>query len=380
MLSKPLSLALVYVLTVANFLVLSLPFLMAIFPFMKVADEQIIVNSQISFDPKMAFFLLVFLISSLMLFYLFIDFLFGLSVRSALQGCKRYDRLKNYHFLDEIFKQVQVKFAAKNTKLYIKNSDEINAFAIGGIGNKAIVLTKGLIEHYAKNTEDNQQFLLALRSILGHEMSHLVNKDFLPGLIVIVNQKVTNFISGILMLLFKIAIQTTTFFRVQNQRMAAIILSIYNITDWILTFFNRHIVYNLYQFVRNFVSRSVEYRCDKQSAKAFGGMNMAFALSLLGKSGYFTLFSTHPATQRRIHKVEVVEEKNAIIRASILTRISNFIAILILPCICLYAAHLATLDDMVKIYLHNNHPQTYADLIQIFATTKKSISDFIFPI
>jgi Zn-dependent protease with chaperone function len=80
---------------------------------------------------------------------------------------------------------------------------------------------------------------------------------------------------------------------------------------------------NIYQFLKNFFGRAVEYRCDRQSAKAFGGLNIAHALSLLGESGYFTLFSTHPATQKRIKKVQSVEEKNAIIVASCFIQFTN---------------------------------------------------------
>jgi Zn-dependent protease with chaperone function len=361
MFSKPLSLVLVYILTIFNFLILTLPFLAAVFPFMYIEGNNIVLAKYISFNPKLALLSMVFMISFLMLCYLFIDFIFGFSIRLSLKDCKPYDKAGNYGFLQEIFEEVKSKFSNPSAKLYIKNSDEINAFAVGGMGRKIIVLTSGLIEHYASNTESDQQFLFSLRSILGHEMSHLINKDFLPGLLIIINQRVTNFISSILMMIFKIALQLGTYFRIQNKRAALMMLTIYNICDWILNFFNRYIINGLYNFLRNFLGRAVEYRCDRQSAKAFGGINMAFALSLLGKSGYFTLFSTHPATIKRIKKVEVIEEKNAIIRASLLSKISNFSSIMILPAICFYTAHLSEADEVIKLYIYYNYPDIYYD-------------------
>jgi Zn-dependent protease with chaperone function len=357
MFSKPLSLTLVYIITVFNFLILSLPFLVAIFPFIQIEENNIIFARYISFNPKIAMFFLIFIISSSMLIYLFLDFLFGFSVKMALKNCTRFDKLEGYEYLNGIFGEVKNKFGEKNVKLYISKSREINAFAVGSFGRKAIVITDGLIERYANNTDCDEEFLTGIRSILGHEMSHLINKDFLPGLIIITNQKITNFASGILSILFRITMQIIAYLRINNHITAYIITSIYNITDWILTFFNRYIIYNVYQFLKNFLSRSIEYRADRQSAKAFGGINMAFTLSLLGKSGYFTLFSTHPATQRRMKKVEVVEEKNAVIKGSILSRLFNLISIMLLPIICLYAAHLSKLDVFAKYYLYQNYPK-----------------------
>lgn len=251
---------------------------------MHIDGNHVVVASYIRFNPKLAMLSMVFMISFLMLIYLFIDFIFGFSIRLSLKDCKPYNKAGSYDFLQEIFEEVKSKFSNPSAKLYIQNSDEINAFAVGGMGRRVIVLTSGLIEHYDSNTENDQQFLSALRSILGHEMSHLINKDFLPGLLIIINQRVTNFISSILMMLFRIIIQLATYLRIQNKIIAVMMLTIYNICDWILNFFNRYIINGIYNFLRNFLSRAVEYRCDRQSAKAFGGINMAFALSLLGKS------------------------------------------------------------------------------------------------
>jgi Zn-dependent protease with chaperone function len=368
--SKPISLVLVYILTIFNFLILTLPFLAAIFPFIQIEGNNIIFAKHLVFNPKIAMLTLIFMICFLMLCYLFLDFIFGFSIRVSLKDCQLYDKSGNYGFLSGIFEEVKNKFSCRSAKLYVKNSDELNAFAVGGMGKKVIVLTSGLIEHYASHTENDQQFLSAIRSILGHEMSHLVNKDYLPGLLIIINQRVTYFISSVLMTLFKITIQFATYFRVHNKRAAMIMLTLYNIFDWLLNCINRYFIGSLYGFLRNFLGRAIEYRADRQSAKAFGGINMAFALSLLGKSGYFTLFSTHPATARRMRKVEVVEEKNAVIRPSLINRLSNFASIMILPFICIYSAHLSKSDILIGSYFQNHHPDIYYGFFKAVVVAK----------
>ena len=377
MFSKPLSLALVYVLTIFNFLILTLPFLIVAYPFMDIDGDRIIFSKFIAINLKMALLLLIFVISFLMICYLFLDFLLGFSLKSLLKGCKEYNQCKNYIFLQDVFEEVKFKFSSPSTKLCIKDSDEINAFAVGGIRKKVIVITSGLINHYAIHIKDDQQFLFAIRSILGHEMSHLINKDFLPSLLVMLNRRMTNFISNILGLLFRFSMQFTTFFRIQNRMTAIVMLTIYNIVNRFFNFFNRCVIDNVYCFLKNFLGRAVEYRCDRQSAKAFGGINMAFALSLLGKSGYFTLFSTHPATARRIKKVEVVEEKNAIIKASLSSTISNFISIIILLVICLYTAHLSGIDMIIQFYTHYYYPEVYDWLSGVINSISALLKTFL---
>jgi Zn-dependent protease with chaperone function len=365
MFSKSFNLILVYILTIFNFTILLLPFLLAAFPFMHIGEDQISITKYIVFNPKIALFSLIFAISFLMICYLFLDFVFGFSLRASLKGCTNYKKLKNYKFLDGIFMQVKEKFDQKSVKLYIKNSNEINAFAIGGMGRKAMVLTAGIINHYHKNTTSNQEFLSSLRSIMGHEMSHLVNKDFLPGLIIITNQKVTNFVSDILNKILRTVLWFFSFVRMRYNFFTFIATTIYNITNSILTSFNQKIIYNIYKFLKNVVSRSNEYRCDRQSAKAFGGKNMAFALSLLGKSGYFTLFSTHPATQRRIKRVEKVKESSALIKPSFMNSISNLLSIIFLPIVCCYFAVLSKVDLLLKSYLYQNYPEIYTFLFKV---------------
>ncbi|MDA0902070.1 MAG: M48 family metalloprotease, partial [Proteobacteria bacterium] len=253
------------------------------------------------------------------------------------------------------------RFGERGVNLYIKNSDEINAFAIGSLGRKSIALTVGLIQHYHNSSEDEEEFLSTLRSIIGHEMSHLVNKDFLPALLIITNQKVTNFVSHILHMILNLVSYIFSFSRT-NGIISDIFLRLYGIINWILCAFNNLVVYNIYEFLRKFVSRSIEYRCDRQSAQAFGGYNMALALSFLGKSGYFTLFSTHPATQRRVKKVENIKIKKGIIRPSISSSIANFISLMLLVTICAIAAKEAKVDLWVRYYLEN--PQELGRLIQ----------------
>jgi Zn-dependent protease with chaperone function len=353
MFAKPISILLVYVVTIFNIAILATPILAVATPFISF-QNSIIATDYSTFEKiKFSFVLLIFAVSFLMLGYLVLDFLFGFSLRASLKNCVRYEKIKDYDFLTDVFDQVKNKFGERSVKLYVKNSDEINAYAISSMGGRAIVLTKGLINHYLVECHDPKMFLYALRSVIGHEMSHLVNKDFLPTFLIITNQKITNFVSSIMHMIFSFGVRIFSMLP-GSRGTSRVMYDTYNVLNFFITAFNRFIVYNLYEFLRRFLSRSVEYRCDRQSAKAFGGQNMALALSMMGESGYFTLFSTHPRTKMRIKKVENIKMRDGITRPGFFDILSNYFSLMFLIVGCLYFAKQAHVDLMVRSYIKNH--------------------------
>ncbi len=354
MLSKPLILIFVYIVTIFNIAVLLSPILGLVIPFIEFKNNTIIIEQNIYQKLHFAIVGMLFLISLLMLFYLVLDYLFGFSVRSVLKGCTRYEKIKDYDFLSAIFDQVKNKFGEKSVKLYVKDSDEINAFAISSVGSKSMVLTRGLIDHYLVLSSDPKSFLYSLRSIMGHEMSHLINKDFLPTFLIIVNQKVTNLISKFLRFIFAAIVRFLSLIPYGGRSIAHAMNNFYQVFNFVITSFNRFIVYNVYEFLRRFVSRSVEYRCDYQSARAFGGKSMASALASLGDDGYFTLFSTHPQTKLRVKKVQDVKISDSVIKPKIIDSLANYFSLMFLVITCLYFAKQAQIDLLVRRYIRNH--------------------------
>lgn len=356
MFAKPINLMLVFIVTSFNLIILALPIIAMIAPYVEFGHNfgSVAIDVEIYERARVAVFFLLFISSFFMIIYLIFDFMFGFSVRASTRGCVDYNKLKDYEFLGDVFTQVQERFGRQNVKLLIKRSDEINAYALGGLRSSYIILTRGLINHYLTKSHNMDDFLLAIRSVMGHEMSHIINKDFLPTYLIITNQKITNFVSNSVYFLFAIIAKTVSNVPYGGRHTSKMIYLIYTILHFGLTLFNRIVVYNIYEFLRKFISRSIEYRCDKQSALAFGGMNMSLALSMLGKRGYFTLFSTHPATQSRINNVTQVETKDAIIKPSILNSLSNFMSFLLLLFICYYFGKEARVDIMIKSYLQSH--------------------------
>lgn len=321
MISKPLNFILIYILSVINFVIILFPLTFFIVPLLFINNDHV-QKSIISI-----LLLSVFFVSGLMLVILFFDFLFGFSVRPFLRNCINYKKDKKYRVFFETFDEIKYRFGKPNTKLLIKKSSEVNAFAIGGLGRNNIVITEGLLLHYLTQVESKEEFIKSIEGVIGHEMSHLINKDYLPGLLLTINEQATQAFSRLVYIIFNIFIRLFSIIPTVGYLVAQLVIGIYKIFDFFIFFFHKYVILNVYKFILLQISKNIEYRCDKQSAQACGGDTMALALSFLGENGYFTIFSTHPKTKQRIGKVKNVRIKGRA-RASLASKLMNLFSLL----------------------------------------------------
>ncbi|MFC1659168.1 M48 family metallopeptidase [Pseudomonadota bacterium] len=288
-----------------------------------------------------------------MLIYILFDFVFGFSVRSITKNCKNYEKYEDYKFLGPIFEKTKKIFGVDKVNLLIEDSDSINAYAVASTGNRNIILTTGLIEHFLDYSEEAEEFRNAVSGVIGHEMSHLVNKDFLPGLLLKASERATIFVSELINFLFRIISKILTFIPGIGILLNNLIVRVYNLTHQVIMFFHKYIVINLYMFILKQISRSIEYRCDRESCYAFGNQGMKTALSFLGDNGYFTLFSTHPSTKNRIKKTDAIKTLKKRIRVSIINRLSNTLSILAIIYISIFAGIYAEIPKLLEMYGQN---------------------------
>jgi len=351
MFAKPFSLALVYILSIVNLSLLFIPFVVIGLMLNYIGGYYIPLYI---FEPWL--YLAIFFISLFMLLYMLADFIFGFRVQSLVKMCHDYRVDSMYKVFGDIFNEIQKKYKQKKINLLIMESGEVNAFAVGSMRKKYIVLTLGLIkDYYEKSNYNEEKFLSAIKGVIGHEMSHLVNKDFLPGLLMTLNKDITFGISkkfaGFLNFLVTIT-RPIPFVGLFSHLFINLFFTINNIG---ITFYNI-VVARIHAFLKAIVSRSIEYRCDKQSAKACGGNVMGYSLSLLpGTNGYSTIFSTHPKTKKRIKKVIKIKKKRGYLSSSLITKLSNALAIFTLVWICAFCGNNAKVPQLVSLYYFINY-------------------------
>lgn len=360
MLTKPLNLLLVFLLAIVHFFILLIPLAIVSSPLLVMAKDAV------KDIAPLVFFFVVFCMTSYMLLYLFLDLIFGFTIRTLCKGAIPLNKaVEEYPYpgLDDAFAETKQRFNTHNVSLYIdKNASIINAYAISSLRHRRIVMTVGLLDTILKQASSKTEFTDAVRGILGHEMSHLVNKDFLPGLLIASNHAAHRFLARILSLVFILAANILNIIPIIGQYIALTIIMANSLLNRIVNILYRWVINPIFEFIKRTLNRSVEYRCDRESAFAFGGSRMATGLSMLGESNYFSLFSTHPNTIQRIKKVKDIKAKTSIITPSFLTQLSNIASLIGLVALCAYSGKKAEMWVLYRYYRYYIH-QHAADFL-----------------
>lgn len=344
MFTKLISFLLVYILTVLNFLVFLSPLT---FLFISKYFLNITEGSQ---HIQTIFLLIISGISAITIILLCFDFLFSHSIRRLTKNAVRYDKDNTYKILDRVFNTVKDKYNVKNVELYISNDDTVNAYAVGSLRRKVIILTTGILNFYASKIEDKNKLLLSIEGIIAHEMSHLINNDYFTGLLLLVNERAVKFVSHFVFIFFNIFIRLCGLLPFVGGYLSSFIVGIFNIFDFLISFFYRYILLNVYDFIKLQLTRNIEYRADKQASKVIGGKNMANTLSLLGSKGYISIFSTHPLTKHRVKNVENVEISDKTIKPVFLSREMFIVTLIILLSLFYFPYKMANIDALVRDY------------------------------
>ena len=344
MFAKIFSFILVYILSILNFIVVLSPL-----TFLVLGKYFLATSAQDRYIESLIF-LSISSTTALMLLFLFFDFCFSSSVRYYAKRSVLATKDDKYNDISEAFEKVKLKFNRQDIKLYINDSNEVNAYAIGSLRKNIIVITTALLNLYRSETENREQFLKYVEGIMGHEISHIINKDYFTALLLIINERANNFVSGIIQIIFTIFVRIICIIPVIGNYISIAIDSLYNFLDFIINFFYKFVILNIYKFIQLQISKSIEYRADSQGAEVVGGIEMSKALSLLGDSGYFSIFSSHPSTKSRMNNVADIDETSNTIKPVCGVNLTFLLSFFILIGVCFWSYKLAKVDALIRDY------------------------------
>ena len=344
MFAKIFSFILVYILSILNFIVVLSPL-----TFLVLGKYFLATSAQDRYIESLIF-LSISSTTALMLLFLFFDFCFSSSVRYYAKRSVLATKDDKYNDISEAFEKVKLKFNRQDIKLYINDSNEVNAYAIGSLRKNIIVITTALLNLYRSETENREQFLKYVEGIMGHEISHIINKDYFTALLLIINERANNFVSGIIQIIFTIFVRIICIIPVIGNYISIAIDSLYNFLDFIINFFYKFVILNIYKFIQLQISKSIEYRADSQGAEVVGGIEMSKALSLLGDSGYFSIFSSHPSTKSRMNNVADIDETSNTIKPVCGVNLTFLLSFFILIGTCFWSYKLAKVDALIRDY------------------------------
>lgn len=207
--------------------------------------------------------------------------------------------------LHSIVRELSLRAGVPMPKVYLIDSDTSNAFATGrNPDHAAIAVTRGIMNLLTQNE---------LSGVLGHELSHIKNRDILIGTIAAT-------VAGAISMLANMAHWTMMFGGRRDDREGG---------NPLLAFAMMIFAPIAAMLIQMAISRSREYLADENGAKIAGNpLSLAKALGKLHRGvqsipmevnpatahmfivnplsggGFITLFSTHPPIEERIRRLE----------------------------------------------------------------------------
>lgn len=197
-----------------------------------------------------------------------------------------------YMIFDEVYAEAkkQSKFVGNKIKLYYKDTDEVNAYALG---HRTVIITRGLI-----NNMDADM----IRGVLAHEFGHIASGDSDLKLGI----SVSNGILWLATIAFNLIIVLIAGLVAILSEKAGNWLSVLGITIVTLVY---TIWVKLGMLLVNATSRKDEYAADAFAVDCGYGNHLYAALDALDgvktKSSFFSLLaSTHPDTVDRLKAIQ----------------------------------------------------------------------------
>ena len=197
-----------------------------------------------------------------------------------------------YMIFDEVYAEAkkQSKFVGNKIKLYYKDTDEVNAYALG---HRTVIITRGLINNMNADM---------IRGVLAHEFGHIASGDSDLKLGI----SVSNGILWLATIAFNLIIVLIAGLVAILSEKAGNWLSVLGITIVTLIY---TIWVKLGMLLVNATSRKDEYAADAFAVDCGYGNHLYAALDALDgvktKSSFFSLLaSTHPDTVDRLKAIQ----------------------------------------------------------------------------
>jgi len=256
------------------------------------------------FLPELAFIILIFSFL-LIIADIYFSYNYGDKIVLKAVNAKPADERKHKHLIDAV-EGLAIAAGIPKPKVYVMESNEINAFACGkDPKNASICVTTGLLENLKRDE---------IEGVIGHEMSHIRNYDIRFATLVAVLVGLAAIVSYV----FLRSLRYGGFRSGDNKKSGVIILAMFVIAVLLAIF--APIVTRL---VQTAISRRREFLADASSAELTrypdglanalekikkvneGKMNVSESISHLffsdpNKSPLDNLFATHPDIDSRI--------------------------------------------------------------------------------
>lgn len=338
---NPLSSIIATLLAFIYFLIICIPFYSTIFPLISYFKIQ-----NILYIPNDIFSITLYFMFALTIIYLFLDILFGFTIKDFIKDKIDISNSKELEVFYTLFEEVIERFDIRNVEFLLDENEAINAYAVATFRKKYVIVTTGILSHITNSFDSYEEKEKCFKGLIGHELSHLINWDFLPKLILLSGQKVSQLINTLFEIIFNVLLSISNNIPIIGVFTSTILSLTYSILQFCFNFLYNFIITPIYLLIERFLGRLIEYRSDYQSAEAVGWESVYLSLyTLLSLNGntYHSKFSTHPNTVSRILNIYKIPDNNNKITASSFSKYFGLFLI----------AFISLLISFIFLYEHN---------------------------
>ncbi|SFC47863.1 Zn-dependent protease with chaperone function [Marinospirillum celere] len=307
--------------------------------------DWLYISGYLPWDQWRLLYTALFLYVSSILLQVIADNVFGLTYRKITQDPQIEEATAdhpNLAWLHQAFEEVKQQFPGeKSARVFYNPSGEINAIAFRDLRHKGVMIYGGLVKTLIEKNAPEQR-IAAVKGILAHELSHLTNWDFLSGQYRMALARQFNLHMSIRNKVFQTLWTFLPILLIIGLFIRWGMALIHNLTTGLI-----NLLSSLYRRLDAAVSRAIEFRCDRQAAKAVGWPSIFLGLSSLPIQSRSNMFDSHPDGISRllyIHRRGGEKSSNQLISGSIAARIT---ALLLFPLLGLLAWWLGELAQVL---------------------------------
>lgn len=211
-----------------------------------------------------------------------------------------------------IFSETRSQFRVPNARLYIADTEEINAYAIQSPTKKAVVFTRPLLAALnsfwepERSQEQMDRHYGAIEGIIAHELSHLKHNDYVPSWFFLGTIRLADLIRLLLVRL----IQGLIFVLVIIPFVGPLIGIALGVATRGVNFVTLNVfsvfVPRLIRFFDALPMRIVEQRCDNHAATVVGAGSVflgLYSLAHFGDASRLRVLDDHPPAIVRVARV-----------------------------------------------------------------------------
>jgi hypothetical protein len=242
--------------------------------------------------------------------YGILDLMYSLTVKSAGKEEISFDihKLPQMMWVSEIMWEVSDIFDT-DISLYLEKSSKLRIYSMGSIKTKRVFISLGLITYLSSKAHDDKERNRIIGALIAGEISHLLNYDYLPMMILKGSNKIAKFLCTLATIPIRILFIPMFLTPIIKYGMIYVMnffTTIINSIDKIL-YKSMLSVYNSIRY--QIFEKNVEYRSDYQIAQIANKEVLIMVLAILKKLTYNDDYYCHTMAIERIKKIEQIQIK-----------------------------------------------------------------------